>query len=446
MTRLALFILLIIISSSAVGQSAFSVKSFSSKSGLPSNNLYSLTKDKQGFIWITSDNGLSRFDGNSFSSFQNDNKNPNSLSSNICDKVLVDSKDNIWVKTLYGLSLFNNEKNTFKNYYFDKKNGEDLFGGDLIEDSLGKIWIGGYQGISFFDPSTGKFSNAKWLEYAKLNNLIKYERRNNAALYLSKKSNEELWILTTYGLFSVNTSTLKYNYYPNKDVEDYWGFSFYGRDENVLWIGSYDHCFYAFNTQNFTWKHYSCPPSIHYPNGKAHFIYPKGEDTLFVIVNDFPYYYDKIKNTFTKISEYEDKGFELFNQIRSILFNKNQFFFIRSTKDPLLLLTKNETWSKSKNLPLHSKYVNNISYITLFSDEVLTGDWDKKEILVCNDKNCKPLTYQGSKKIGQLQSYFQIKDHIALISCSKQLYLLNEVTHDLESIKIPSHLIEKPNL
>jgi ligand-binding sensor domain-containing protein len=42
---------------------------YNTKNGLASNNCYYILQDKKGFIWIATDNGLSRFDGTNFQNF-----------------------------------------------------------------------------------------------------------------------------------------------------------------------------------------------------------------------------------------------------------------------------------------------------------------------------------------------------------------------------------------
>lgn len=44
----------------------FSAVHYSEKDGLPSNTVYDITQDKDGFIWFGTENGLSRFDGRRF--------------------------------------------------------------------------------------------------------------------------------------------------------------------------------------------------------------------------------------------------------------------------------------------------------------------------------------------------------------------------------------------
>ena len=40
--------------------------SFTTENGLPSNHIYEITEDDNGFLWIGTDNGVSRFDGKRF--------------------------------------------------------------------------------------------------------------------------------------------------------------------------------------------------------------------------------------------------------------------------------------------------------------------------------------------------------------------------------------------
>lgn len=50
---------------------------FSTKDGLPSNNVYDVLEDKDGFIWFATNRGLSKFDGKSFINFTIKNGLPN---------------------------------------------------------------------------------------------------------------------------------------------------------------------------------------------------------------------------------------------------------------------------------------------------------------------------------------------------------------------------------
>jgi len=59
-------ILLVLISFARLNAQNFSSIHYSEKDGLPSNTVYDITQDKDGFIWFGTENGLSRFDGKNF--------------------------------------------------------------------------------------------------------------------------------------------------------------------------------------------------------------------------------------------------------------------------------------------------------------------------------------------------------------------------------------------
>ena len=50
--------------------------------GLPHATVLGAAQDLQGFMWFTTQDGLCRYDGYSFTTFRNDKDNPNSLSNN----------------------------------------------------------------------------------------------------------------------------------------------------------------------------------------------------------------------------------------------------------------------------------------------------------------------------------------------------------------------------
>src|SRR3990170_8247035 len=67
------------------------VRNYTKKNGLPLKVINSITQDGEGLIWIAAEDGLARFDGNSFTIFKNDPDNRQSLSSNHVQWVFADS-------------------------------------------------------------------------------------------------------------------------------------------------------------------------------------------------------------------------------------------------------------------------------------------------------------------------------------------------------------------
>lgn len=52
-----------------INEDEFEIRHFTVEDGLPSNTVYNMAMDTKGFIWLVTDNGLSRFDGISFNNY-----------------------------------------------------------------------------------------------------------------------------------------------------------------------------------------------------------------------------------------------------------------------------------------------------------------------------------------------------------------------------------------
>ncbi len=74
-------------------------KQFTQAEGLPSNTIYCVVQDRQGFLWFGSDGGLSRFDGNTFQNFNVED----GLTDNEIFEIFEDSDDRLWLHTYNGV-------------------------------------------------------------------------------------------------------------------------------------------------------------------------------------------------------------------------------------------------------------------------------------------------------------------------------------------------------
>ncbi|MBK8153252.1 MAG: hypothetical protein IPK61_09500 [Saprospiraceae bacterium] len=68
---------------------------YTEEDGLISNSCYGLTQDLDGFIWIYSENGISKFDGHTFKNFTT----ADGLNSNNVWMISVDSMNRKWIHT-----------------------------------------------------------------------------------------------------------------------------------------------------------------------------------------------------------------------------------------------------------------------------------------------------------------------------------------------------------
>src|SRR4029079_2323263 len=86
--------------------------------GLSSNGVNDVIQDSEGFYWISTNNGLNRFDGTNFNIYYNNPRDSNFLIHNHCTSLCEDAEGNIWVGTMKGISCFVKKENRFRNYSF----------------------------------------------------------------------------------------------------------------------------------------------------------------------------------------------------------------------------------------------------------------------------------------------------------------------------------------
>lgn len=112
---------------------------YSVDDGLANSTVYYIFQDSKDFIWIATESGVNRFDGNKFELFTMDN----GLSDNEVLQIHEDSSGRIWFLTLNGkLSYFFNEKffNTSTDPWLKKSMGNGSLT-SFYEDSSSGLWF-----------------------------------------------------------------------------------------------------------------------------------------------------------------------------------------------------------------------------------------------------------------------------------------------------------------
>ena len=97
----------------ASGIYAQTARVYTAAEGLANSHIHDIFQDSKGFIWFSTENGLSRFDGIKFNTFNLDRSTSTSIASNTVRLVLEDSMGKLWVGTSAGLQTFDTEYSTF---------------------------------------------------------------------------------------------------------------------------------------------------------------------------------------------------------------------------------------------------------------------------------------------------------------------------------------------
>jgi signal transduction histidine kinase/ligand-binding sensor domain-containing protein/CheY-like chemotaxis protein/AraC-like DNA-binding protein len=146
--------------------SDFSITHLGVESGLSNNHVLCVTQDKQGFIWVATEEGLNRFDGHTFKAFFKDGlRKGTSLTGNELNAIMDDAEQPVlWIATQRsGLNAYDYEADSFKAYQHDEADPSSLATNDvtsLAKAADGGIWVTTFwRGIDHLDPSTGKFTH-----------------------------------------------------------------------------------------------------------------------------------------------------------------------------------------------------------------------------------------------------------------------------------------------
>ena len=90
----------------------YTLRSLEVEDGLSQNMVYCVIQDRSDYIWIGTQNGLNRYDGNSFRIYRKSDGS-GLLHDAVCS-LHEDPDGNIWVGTLVGLHIFNPSSETFR--------------------------------------------------------------------------------------------------------------------------------------------------------------------------------------------------------------------------------------------------------------------------------------------------------------------------------------------
>ena len=175
-------------------KAAFNILSI--KDGLPNASVSGIVQDSKGFIWMTTQGGLCRYDGSGFKVYENEPFDENSISGDLIQTIFLDKDDVLWLGTYNGLNRFDPATERFERFRFSTDSATSL-SNDLVitiaRDAKGRLWAGTLNGLNRLDESTGTFTryyHEDGNERSVPNNVIR-------ALFLDSKG--RFWVGTTGG-------------------------------------------------------------------------------------------------------------------------------------------------------------------------------------------------------------------------------------------------------
>ncbi|ULC60361.1 ATP-binding protein [Flaviramulus sp. BrNp1-15] len=196
-------------------QSQTTFKKINQSTGLSNGRITSIVKEKDGFIWIGTKNGLNRYDGLQVKVYNKKNSN---LGSNDISDLFIDSKNRLWITTLGGgVNYYNPLNDTFRVFKNNPNDSKSLLSNHVntvIEDSKGGIWFGTEKGLCKFNTDTNQFIS--YTEQPTENQ----STNSNSITCIYEDKNGNLWVGTFgNGLFLFDATEGKFNQIIPKETQ-----------------------------------------------------------------------------------------------------------------------------------------------------------------------------------------------------------------------------------
>ena len=229
-----LVLLFFMLTPSFSAQEYFVFENFSIPQGLSNPTINCIYEDKYGFLWLGTNDGLSRYDGYEFKVYKNNPSDSTSLPGNSIRTISEDNNDNLWIGGSNVLAKYDSKNDNFIKVKFDRGN---LLNQPIITkifvDNNNIIWIGTNEfGVHILNPEK---MNTKRINFI-LNNEV---FRNGNIFSIIETSNQEILALDYgSGVFYYNSVADEFHLYNDLGKDNLNSLLVIHEDEfKRLWIG-----------------------------------------------------------------------------------------------------------------------------------------------------------------------------------------------------------------
>lgn len=310
------------------------VRHLSIKDGLPQSFVSGISEDEEGFIWISTHNGLARYDGNNFEIFQNKPGDSSSISSNFISNSIKGKDGELWLRFDNGdIDMFNMKTHKVQH----------VITNEFLENNhLGvarRGWLISRSGFFWYIAENGKVRKFKLptIESKTKKVLVDEYSFNTDEIYsIIEDSKANIWVLSKNAINKFDTSNnqfIKYNTPSPFDVASKFDFreeipSILEKDNgDLMWIGK--KYLYSFTPKKIEFKQIKLPEEAIF-NGKL--LAKATIDKEYLQLNKTLYSYTE-KAGFTKKASINNS-----RETQSLLVDKSGLIWLGANTDGVYLV------------------------------------------------------------------------------------------------------------
>lgn len=423
---LILFNILIPIKSSAEILNKAKFENISIEEGLSNEHITSIFQDSRGYMWIGTQDGLNRYDGNIIKKYTCNYNDKNTLSSTYITDIDEDANGNMWVATDNGLDFIvtdtdtvermkdrqdlfalgnlkitsllksnydenimwagtedglmkvNTKKGTIEAFYHNPKNSNSLTNSSIIcleEDKDGLLWVGTRQGINIID----KNSKVTVLQHMMLEDELFIND-------ISQDDDDNMWISTKEGIFIYNTRDDSKEYIYQITHNNIKKYNLNGKNVSNVYTFENDELRFNDNflfndSKNNTWIS-SSSGAIKYSKDENKFLkFKKNINYKYALSSDITTCFYEDRNGTIWIGT--DKGVNILNENTAFINN----YINSSIKNIVSILQQNDcVWVASKYKGIYIYDVKNGDLVYTIYDELNLNERYIKQLFKVNER------------------------------------------------------------
>ncbi len=211
---------------------------------------YYVFKDSYGFVWISSIDGLNRFDGHEVKQYLHDEEDSLSIAdNNIQSAFFEDPKGNLWFSTLEAIHCYKRRQDHFEKFYL-KKGGLNIQGEYklLYLDTLANhLWIRINQDLFIYNIADDTQQSMGTFPLSIQSQITKVENSSDYYLFIPNQKEQELHI---------KRFTKDGELYGETTLDEFQVTGLFYENETHLWLGT-KQGLVCFNLSTGTYQSYS---------------------------------------------------------------------------------------------------------------------------------------------------------------------------------------------
>ena len=266
------------------------IRHLSVEDGLPQSFISGIVENKKGFIWLSTRNGLARFDGYNFKIFQHIHNDKSTISSNLIQTIKEGANNSLWIQF---------DSGEIDNFSFDTEKSRSVIDKAFLEkydlNISRKSWLVDQNNMLWFKTKNNELYKVSLSNKKKISSYGFHFAKYGQIYNIVETTNNEIWVLSDKAIGKFDKRNDKFIFIANpyklfpenykKDGEIFTAFTVRKNGE-LMWADN--KYLYFYNIEKKIFRNLPIPSSSMLP---VRYIDTDSSGKDFFVLNDIIYQY-----------------------------------------------------------------------------------------------------------------------------------------------------------